>query len=1442
MSATPAAAAPPAPTVARPVRTVRVRRALAKLRHPSRRFALVSALLLGLLATPRLIELALPRIVDALARNEIGLRVAIGRVDIDLATMTVRARDVSARPAEGGPLLASLQDVTVVLAPRRILEGIVIERIDVDEAYAAGRLRNGELDWVEAIVAARRKKPDTPPSDLPGFLIERITLEKVHVTLDDGKRRHEIDLSAVAHDVGTLAGRPGRAFVRGSGASLRRLAVAGELDLQASTQSITADVQVSGLDLGLGAAFLPGVAASGHELDFAGRARVTIERDGPLASRVTLRVEDTAAAADGRPDLRVGRAEWVFGFELDKPPFLRTARFADTSVALERDAGGTLHVLGLVGAPPEEGRPSRDSAPSLPEIPFDVATVSRCSVRLRDRLTAGEPEVRLDDIHAEVHAPRWMHGRTIGARVAASAPGLASHLELVASGSHVASAYELSASFVAEDLDPAVLDAYLAPSERRFGPKGHFEASLEAVTDEEKGRGLRAQARLVDAELRDERGPRLRASDVQLALDWTADGLELESLRGNLWTTVTRASDGSLTVAGFPPATPDPKRPVRPARAAREPGIEVRLGDLALGIGIHYADEARATWTDASLDARARGLVLGPRPARGSFSLRGAAPGLARSIAVEGRLLPSAVTPSLDLALALDLEPGVLDAYLEPLGWKALLLHKRLALEASLERNLADPANRTTRARVSNLVLADSEGVGASVDEVAVELRETADPALLEVPLVAISHPRLAVDETGAGLVVARTFIRSRPASAEPGVAARRPRRRAVTTRIQEIRIRDGEADVTSATGPPIAVRGLQVHAGPLEVGPGAVRSLVLEATGSAPGVVRSFAVKGSLARPVDLPTVSLSVVAEGIDLEPLRARASGAIARATVHDGRFHATFTGRFAPLREGGFAALVTVSDLSLVNDEGREIVGLGELRARIVRFDPATLDIDLSSVEIDRPRLDLARTRDARLEVAGVVTVRQFLGLSDEERRLGVLGLLPPETGKKPLVSRPGPPGRTPRITIDHASLADADVRLRDSGTLDDQGHPLTFHAVDIEGTADRFALGGLPGPPAPLRFETELRFEDGMRAALDGVVALGEDGIGAGRIEGELRGLSLPTVSRYAENAAGVSLRSGDLDGAAGLELRDNTATGEIEVTARHLRISRLGDDPLQFVGSKVAMTLLTDWQGDTTVTIPVKDNKVGGGALFRMILRELILSTLGQPFRVLLAIPERATGEAPRDWLRWLLGKTLPAEVQEDAFFSPGDARLTLEGARAVSAAAFLVSERGGRQIRVRAECTPGDRTRARRAASLAPTDVKDLVARLEAGRARQEALGRDLAACERVALAEDDADRAVDARRRLLAVEAAIADLDRSEGELAERVEYEDTVAVTHARAEEALRRLAAERVETIRRALGAAGVDEKLVRVLPARIHGADEQARAPGGGGRVTIVVAP
>ncbi|HZV02978.1 MAG TPA: hypothetical protein VFF73_40100, partial [Planctomycetota bacterium] len=200
------------------------------------------------------------------------------------------------------------------------------------------------------------------------------------------------------------------------------------------------------------------------------------------------------------------------------------------------------------------------------------------------------------------------------------------------------------------------------------------------------------------------------------------------------------------------------------------------------------------------------------------------------------------------------------------------------------------------------------------------------------------------------------------------------------------------------------------------------------------------------------------------------------------------------------------------------------------------------------------------------------------------------------------------------------------------------------------------------------------------------------------------------------------------------------------------------------------------------------------------------------------------------------------APVELDAAFDPGSERLSPGTPDVIEKVRYLL-EHGGRQIRIRAECGPGDRARALRAASLRPRDARAILTRLESERLAEEADRADLAAAERGALERRDLPSARAARSRLLEGEARIATLERSIAAFADRTETDDTPIAIRARAEEALRRLSGERVAAVRAELVKHGIDPAIVRVRPERIHHYPSfPGTGVGGGGRVTIEVSP
>jgi hypothetical protein len=1511
-----------------------------RLRHPVRRLAWTMGTIALALSVPSALELALPRIVDHVLRSQIGLRVAIGRVEVSVGDMRIRARDLSVGPAQGGPILATIGSVEVVLAPSRILEGLIIERASADDILIHGtRHPDGTIDVIDLIVAARRAKPSDPErSPFPPFVFESVLVSNLRLVVTDetrgrAPRHHGLDLAISAHDLGTIRRESGRAplgriFATGSGDAADAFSVEGTLDIASVpevNQRLEATVRVGGLDPAAVAPEIPGAAVLTRKIGLAGRVVFDMNARGHGLRRDTISFEDVAITADGQAALGLERAAFGFDDLPAKPVVWREARVAKAVIPLERRADGSVALLGFVfppsrggagqpvaapGAVPAETTAVADDAAAVAAslidrieaalrhgaeggerqggarrsdvgtaegadtsgqlasridditAPFDDVVLDGCSVSFRDAATWGAPAFVVRDLSAGIHSRRVLGGRVTGGRIVAHVPGLAREIEVLVSGTAIDGVSSLALAVSARGLEARLIDPYLVAAGRAWGlPGGHLEGEVDVVAKPSGDSGAEPWnaplpgARVLDIDvhdvvLGDEAGERARVDDLRaLITAWTPGrAIHVESVRGSARIAVQRLASGELIVAGLSREIPDPTRPAHLPSPAREAGLEVRVRDAAIALEADVEDDAVGVRARGDFELTAEDLVLGGKPTVGRFALRGNAPGVARSIDARGVVLPSVVTPAAALVLSVELESSLPRAYLEAAGWELLPAEHTVSLGASFASDRAVPAARATIARVTSLSVAGPAGVGASIDAIEVQIRRGADPAVVDVPLVAVRAPSLELQQTAEGLVVARALLRKPGARGTPQLPAParelRPQRSATTTRVAAILVDGGEVAFVTSMGERIVARDIRARAGPLEIGPGAVHPLAFSVSARATPFVGWLAVTGTVTPPLETPTASLSLRVDGIDLDPVRALVPSVLAGATVHDGRLAATASAALSPLREGGYSGLVSVRDVSFAGDDRVELAGLGEARARILRFDPSSGGIDLASLELDRLRIEAARDQSGHFRVLGVVTAKQVTELTDDDaRRRRSLPEGESEAPEAAPTSAPVP-ARSTRIAIDHFAVADGDIRFVDLGVTDASGAPSTFHVVGLDGTADRIVLGAPPGIAATTRFECDVRFDDGTRIAIDGSALPRGAGLVDGTLECEVRGLDLPRLSPYAQNAADVRLESGRLDATARLSVSASLASGEVEVFARHLRIRSESNNPAKYIASRVgtgvAITLLTDWQGDTRLVIPISGSRVGSGRILRDVFAELILSTLGQPARLLLG-PVRGTGPSGPSWRRFLFGPEITAPVDRDAYFAPGDARLTLDGASAVAAAAHLMKE-GGHQVRLRADCGYGDRARAYRAALLGRTCGQELFAHLGAERRLRVYERRDLEADLRRALEDGDLDRSLRARERFEAVERTIARLDRSLEELAERLETERTPTVVRGRAEDALRALAAERAETIRRALAAAGVDEGAIRIRPSRILRAGDETPAPGGGGTVAIEVIP
>jgi hypothetical protein len=1460
--------------------------------------ALVTVALVSL-AVPALVEVLVPRLLDGLTREFIGHRLVVGRLELDLVNARVIAHDAWLAPAEGGPAIAACEKVEISFDPSRWREGVVIDQVVIDEIRARfERTATGNLDFVERIVRAidaRPKKPWTPVPFFP-FAIESARIGALRaLVIDKGPpwTEHEEVFSVRVQGLGTIPSRASRDaiarfWVLGVGDVAKHVRLEGEMELPRRTVldfALRTRGDLTAIDPLYLARPYPWAQPSSRSLDLRARFSVVRVPSGGGDAHVTLTFQDVGLVRDGRPETEVADALMMFETGHHKPSHLRRLRIVGSRAVVARLRDGRIDFAGFVlgvakarapgGAGPEparispataldqleaalaspaapaEARPGpagpEVAARGFPELFFGSVEVEGCALEWKDRRLAGEPSLAVTDLTGSIRASRDGANPAgtvpIEGRIAARIEGLARRAELTVHGRSTDRALAIGAAFAVTGIERDALDSYLGPD----GPRvvldaGRLEGRAELELERTGAKTLAGKLALADVLLADRAGERARVARLELPFALDARGkrprLTIERAEAEASLSVERVAD-STTVLGLRFVATG-ARPAAPA-PAREPSIDLALGKANLALGVYFVDRSAAGRPPIHVYApvwlEARDVRLGEEPGVASFSVDAHAEGLARSLAIEGRALTSFVTPGCVLDARLELDSPVPRAYLAPSGWSCDLEGRTLAGHFAFAKDRgASPAGAIVR--VKNVALTDPSGPVALLESASAEIAPCGpDPGTLAVSLLKVEGPRIVLEDGSSGITVARAFTKERAekgAASTPEPWAER-RRRVSTLVIERVRLDHGDLAYIDSAGVTLAVRGILVRAGPLEVGANAgTRPLEVEVAATIPTLARGVRLDATITPPLALPSMRAALLVSGLDLRGVADRLPRSIESATVTDGRFHASVEVRVRALREGGYSGTVALRNVALLADDGHELLGLGEARARILHFDPRTLDLDVASLDLDRPRVQIARERDGSIAAGGLVTRKKVLPFSDEERRLKDANELPP--------SPPSPPatvarGGGPRLSIERLSVADARLRLTDRSVRNADGTNIVVDFRNIDGTADDLALGALSASGPTTRFEADARATDGMRFTVDGYASRGLGGT-TGRVEFELRGLSLPKITRYSENAADVRIERGELIGLAGwVELFPGEGRGEVELVAHGLRLKRLTDNPFAELGTAVAVPASTDIEGDTTLVVPFTSEGVGQGKILRAILRRALFGLLTQPLKAVTRPLEALTSRSLRELF---VGRKLEGPVFKEAFFAPGDCQLTEDGARAV-ASAVEVARHGGRQVRLRGIAGTGDRARAIREVSLSPEDARSLVARLSAERRAYEDERRDLAAEEARALGASSGDRAALARARLEATDAILARIDRSLEELAGEAEGE-SAAFERGRAEDSLRRLSAERVEVVRRALVGAKVDEATIKVSPPRIHHERDFVQVAGGGGRVTIEVIP
>jgi hypothetical protein len=1475
----------------------------------------------------------LPKYVDLILREEIGHRLAVGSLDLDVWRLHLTVHDLMLAPAAGGPPVATCEVAEVEIDPARIFRGIYITQLELRNV--SGRLvrrADGRIDVIETFRRARAKleKKGEPEEPGPFFHVERLQATQVRLELFDEPAHlgNSLDLTVQALEIGNVrTGRPeemepGRFLVTARrGGFVRHLEVVGEADLAAAKPWTHLSVVLDGLDLPSIAAHAEGVNASARKLHLSSDARIELEELPSGLAWTRLEIGPTFVHADEQSCIAFEGARLAFESVPGRAFSLPLVEVARPELAIELRPGGSYVVCGLEvlpapvpPAPPpppsegiaaatsstadyllahltralERGEPPSPLAWELegragavrrfPRVPPGRIVVTEGTFRARDRATEGAPDLRAEDITCDISveqehedAPERASGR-----IRFGVTGLARAVDLEVEAMLRPRIVTAWVGIDARGLEGRALEPYLAPSGKGVRlAKGQLRGRASAQL--EQGAGvLLGRVTIADFSLEDE-GRALARLDTLETRFVVASGersrihLSKVALEGGS-ISAKRTRAGEVDVAGFMLSPPVAKR-LRGAKApAHEPSFELGAPRISLSrVSVLFDDESAPSpfHAAAEIDASLSGFSVGA-PGVATLRLRARAPGIASDLEVEGRAFTSAVTPALVADVrARGLESDLTRSYLESLGWDVQLEGGALRGRAGIAFEPAAAGGQAFVLRVTDLALDDDFGRALGAERLEVRVARI-DPAVLvtEVPLVELTAPFVFLEQTARGLRIARAFTRvpqgptkeGRAAVLEPASpgeetpAPRPPVRDGAVVALDLARIDRGELELIEKEGRRTRVEGIRLRAGPIEFGPGESGHRLEFVLGAAiAGLASDVQLAGSITRPYDTPRIHVQLRVAGLDLEGVRARVPDAFSSATVHSGTLRADLGARLRFLRSG-IAGEASLRDVALLDEGGRALFSLAEARVRISRIVPETLEVDVASVDVDRPHVTVDRAPTGEIVAFGLASNTKFPAFSDAERverieRSKKEAAPSPDEGRT-VAPRPTPPpaeapavsAEPPRISSGRITLAGGSVVFTDAAALDEKGRPLRLAIPHVELNIERLDLGSEGGVVPTTRFFIALGLDDGGKISTEGTIEHETGGLG-GWVAMNARDIQLARFSRYSENADDVRIDGGTLSLSATADLAGDRIAGKARLVFHKLRVRRLTEDRVagtgSFVGVGAGLAVITDAAGDTTVTVPfegvLSNPRVSSGRVVSQVFSTALLNSLQQPVKLVVVPIEKATGQSPVKWVQEQFQGKPPLEVPRtfEASFAPGDARLTLGASGAVESAARLAAGTRG-LVSVRSLCGPGDRIRAARQGAVSNAAARALLVRVLAERRAVEAERRDVLASERAALEAGDETRAESARARLAAIDERLERLGRSMDDLANRVEATEPE-FSRTRAEDALRRLAEERAAAIRRALIVQGIDADRVRILLPHLD-------AEGDPGRVTIEVAP
>jgi len=939
----------------------------------------------------------------------------------------VRVRDVSITEDRAATLvLESLEVPLDELGPASIrlgqvtLQGVRAQLSRRDD----GALAVAGLDVLPGPPSGTEPAPAAPdePAGARRFALGGVDVHGVVVTWFDSRGRMEIaveqlvlaplDSAAPGPVALSLVLREPDLLQRPLGAEplpplFERLALEGSITPFGTRPSAELALTTEGLSA---VALDPWLAAAGWATDLRAatlstRMSAAFDRQASGLLRGALELRDLVLA-DGGERLRLAAVELK---DIELPPdggvHVGLLHVAGPVLAVQRDAGGTLHVPGLRSVPvkaraaAEPPDPPPVAGPSAPPPPLALVRFTWDGAALAVLDESVSPPVELT-ITPRAQAEGLRFGGAQGSAGKAS-------LSVTAPG-----AWEgLDAQIELRALDdPRDLGATLGLSLNDLHA-GALAGWLSASGLD--GAGLHASLQ-VSADLQVHGGDVPRTDLVLSDLAWTDGGaaqlllprLALQGLRAEGGATrldrvelapadvhLRRDADGVLAFGGLRfvgrPAAAESAAPapvVAPADEAPPAPAPFRLGSLAMPrFTVHWSDAAVTPAVELPVDVTVQvdELVAGAEAEPGRVALAVHAPTVCEPLSLSGTLAlpPGGLHARLGLAAA-GVTLAALRPYLGP-DVEPALVDGRFSAQLALESGQAEAGGVQLDARLGAL---DWRDAGAAEPLLALESLRFVMPrfdtaaGVLQVDEVSGAGLALAAERRAGGTLAAlglllhpATAVAAEPPPAAPDAPAHGSHRAALPVkdfRIERVDLALGPLRLLDSSGEqpgvPLVLQARLAAPEPLVVLDRTLEDappVRLELRGSAEPVARSLAVDLYLDPSEARPAVQADLAVEGLrgaGLTEVQPALAAALDGSGLADGTLAAHLDAQLSwPRRSpldfdfsGGLAGHIALADVALrAVPEGEPLLGLKRLEVDLVDVRPHSGAVHLSNVDAD-----------------------------------------------------------------------------------------------------------------------------------------------------------------------------------------------------------------------------------------------------------------------------------------------------------------------------------------------------------------------------------------------------------------------------------------------------------------------------------------------------------